>query len=226
MRQRLATLLSVAAALLLCAPASAAPFAVRLGADRLVLDTPPGFSDSAGFSSPRLTDLAESLTEASNRVLLFALADADSRRFGSGDELALRRYLVVVTPRATERQRLTATEYAALLKDSTRDLGPTPPDTTDYMKFLQEQKPPGAPQLLAVLRNDEQGLSILRGVMRPPQGGWREKPVFNLSTITLVLIGGKALYISAYSAYDGPADLAWIKTVSERWVEDLRRLNR
>ncbi len=225
MRRWLATCLATVAAMSVCAHTAAAPFAVRLGGERLVLDTPPGFSDAAAFSSPRLNDLAESLTEASNRVLLFALADSDARRFGSGDELALRRYLVVVTPRATERHSLTDAQFAALLKDSVRDLGEPLPESADYTKHLID-KPPGQAQLLALLHNDAQTLSILRGIRRPPQGGWREKPMLNLSTVTLVLIGGRALYISAFSAYDGPADLAWIRTVSDRWVEELRRLNR
>jgi len=218
-------MLLAAAALAFCAPAGAARFGIRLGPDQLVFETPPGFSDTAGFSSPRITDLADSLTEASNRVLVFALTDADSRRFGSGDDLELRRYLIAVTPRATERQRLSNGEYAALLKDSMRGLGTPPAAGTDYMKFLKD-RPPGQPHLLEVLRNDDQSLSILRGTMRPLQGAWREKPVFRLNTVTLVLIGGKALYVSAFSAYDSPADLAWIRTITERWVEDLRRLNR
>lgn len=226
MRRWLAALPCVALAALACLPATAAPFAIRLGGDRLVLDTPPGFSDAAVFSSPRLTELAESLTEASNRVLLFALSDGDARRFGSGDELALRRYLVIVTPRATERHSVSDAEFAVLLADSARDLAPPPPGTTDYRKYLRE-KTPGTPQVLAVLRNDAQGLGILRGVMRMLKGGWREeKPVFHLSTVTMVLIAGKPLYISAFSAYDGPADLDWVRTVSGRWVEELRRLNR
>ncbi len=225
MGPRLAALLCAAVALCLCAPASAAPFGIRLGTDQLVFDTPPGFSDSAGFSSPRLTDLAESLTEASNRVLVFALADADARRFGSGDELELRRYLVAVTPRATERQRLSAEEFSVLLSNAGRDLGTPPPASTDFMKYLQDQ-PPGQPHLLAQLQHDARMLSITRGSMRPLKGTWREKPVFRLATTTLVLIGGKALYISAFSAYEGPTDLAWIKSVTERWTEELKRLNR
>lgn len=222
---RLTALLCAAVAVCICAPAGAAPFGIRLGNEQLILDTPPGFSDSAGFSSPRLTDLAESLTEASNRVLVFALADADIRRFSSGDDLELRRYLIAVTPRATQRQRLNATEFAALLQDSGRDLAAPPPASTDFARYLQDQ-PPGQPHVLAVLRNDARMLSIMRGNMRPLQGAWREKPVLRLNTITLVLIGGRAFYVSAFSAYDGPADLAWIKTVTERWIEDLERLNR
>ena len=44
--------------------------------------------------------------------------------------------------------------------------------------------------------------------------------------MTIALGGGRALYLSAFSAYDSPADIAWLKTVSERWLEDLQRLNR
>ena len=39
---------------------------------------PAGFADTAGFGSPRLTDIAENLAEATNRVLVFALADVDA----------------------------------------------------------------------------------------------------------------------------------------------------
>ena len=37
---------------------AAAPFAVRLGIEKLALDTPPGFSDTSNLASPRLQDLA------------------------------------------------------------------------------------------------------------------------------------------------------------------------
>ena len=52
-----------------------------------MLDTPPGFTDTTELASPRLQDAAESLTPASNRILLFALTDADLRRFTLGDPL-------------------------------------------------------------------------------------------------------------------------------------------
>src|SRR6267378_4739945 len=43
---------------------SAAPFAIQLGDTRLGLDAPPGFTDSGFTGSPRLQELAESLTSA------------------------------------------------------------------------------------------------------------------------------------------------------------------
>jgi hypothetical protein len=76
---------------LVCAStALAAPFAVQVGEARLGLDAPPGFADTQFTGSPRLQELGESLTSASNRVLLFALSDADLRRFTLGDQLELR----------------------------------------------------------------------------------------------------------------------------------------
>ena len=56
---------------------AAAPFTVRLGLEKIVLDAPPGFTDTTELASPRLHDLAETLTAASNRILVFALSDAD-----------------------------------------------------------------------------------------------------------------------------------------------------
>src|SRR3954469_10643223 len=85
---------------------AAAPFAVQLGDTRLGLDAPPGFSDTGFTGSPRRQELAESLTSASNKILLFALSDADVRRFGQGDPPEAKRYMIVVTPKGMEHQRI------------------------------------------------------------------------------------------------------------------------
>lgn len=210
-------------------PLGAAPFRVQLGSARLVFDTPVGFSDSAGFGSPRLTELAENLTEASSRVLVFALSDADARRFSAGDSLELRRYLLAVTPRAGERERISREQFSVLKLEARRALGKPLAGSVDYAQFLKDS-PAGQSHLLAELRNDPEVLSLLLGTMapRPPPSMWREDlpTVFKLSTTSLALIGGKAIYISAFTTYEGPADVAWISSISERWIEDLRRMNR
>ncbi len=86
---------------------TAAPYAVRLGTERIALDALPGFTDTTDLASPRLNDLAATLTSPSNRVLLFALTDTDLRRFTNGERLDLkRRYLLAVTPKELERERV------------------------------------------------------------------------------------------------------------------------
>ena len=109
--------------------------------------------------------------------------------------------------------------------DRIRATGAPPEAGTDFMKYLQG-RPTGQAHLLADLRRDGQVLSIMQGTLLPSQGGWNEKRQFRVSAMTIALVGGRALYLSAFSAYDSPADIAWLKTVSERWLEDLQRLNR
>ena len=99
-----ALLLPLLAALSLDCAAS--PFLVRLGAERIALDVPPGFADTLDLGSPRLQDLAETLTSASNRILVFAITDGDLRRFQQGDTPEFRRYLLIATPRSLERERV------------------------------------------------------------------------------------------------------------------------
>jgi hypothetical protein len=214
--------LALAAAL----PAVAAPVVLRLGAERLVLDAPTGFSDSLGLASPRLQELAESQTSASNRILLFAITDADLRRFMNGDTPEFRRYMIAVIPARLEHERLSASEFGALASESLRDMG-TPPATTEYLKHIDAQ-PRGRPQLLAELRKDPLVVSVLLGTRLPPPQGdpERHKPQYLFSTTTLLLLRGKALTVSVYTGHDGPADVDWIRAVTLRWVDELLRLNR
>lgn len=212
----------LAAALLLAlgAPAWGAPFAVRLGAERVVLDAPPGFADTLDLASPRLQELAEALTSASNRILLFALTDADLRRFAQGDTPELRRYLLVATPRAMERERVGLSRFRDFVGDSVRSLG-TPSQPADLRKFLDAQ-PLGRAALIAELRRTPQALSMLLGTRLAGQDG---KSVYLLSTTTLLLMQAKALNVSAYTGYNNDADADWLRDTTLRWIDELQRLN-
>lgn len=228
MRMRQGAALFALIALCNWAPAAAAPFAIQLGLDRLALDTPPGFTDAATFSSPRLTEFAETHMVASNRILVFGITDLDARRFSVGDALELRRYLLAGTPRATERNRIGPGEFAALAQEAVRELGapPAAQPEDDFMRYLRE-KSAGQVVLLEVLKREPEIVSLLQGIMlQRPEGRDSDPPVFRLLTASLVLVGGKPLYVSVFSGYDGPADLIWIRALSARWIEDLRRLNR
>jgi hypothetical protein len=206
--------------------AAAAPFVVRLGSERVVLDSPPGFSDSLGLSSPRLQELAESQTSASNKVLLFALSDGDLRRFMGGDPPDLKRYMVAVIPARLERERLSAAEFDALATDALRDMGP-PPAAAKFLPYL-DQQPRGRARLLAELRRDPLMVSVLQGTRLPPAADddRDRKPQYLFSTTTLLLLRGKVITLSVYAMYDHPDDIDWLRTVTMRWAEDLQQLNR
>ncbi len=206
----------------------AAPFAVQLGDARIGLDAPPGFSDTSSTGSPRLQELAETLTSASNRILLFAISDGDLRRFTQGDAPDLRRYMIAVTPMGLERERVTTAMFSTFVTDSLRELGAAAPEGADYRKYL-DSKPHGQVSLLAELRRDPEIVSVLQGtrVPSPPSGIFgTEKPArYVLSSTTLLLLRGKALNLSVYTAYDTPADIDWIRANTVRWIDELRRLN-
>lgn len=207
---------------------AAAPFAATVGDSRIALDAPPGFADTAFTGSPRLQELAETLTSASNRILLFAVSDADLRRFMAGDPMEARRYMVAVTPRVMERERITSATFAAFVADTLRDLGSAPATGTDLRRHLDAT--PGAQALLAELRREPDAVSVLQGTRlpTPPRSSVfaeERPPQYVLSTTSLVLLRGKALTLTVHALYESAADLEWIRGATLRWVDELRRLN-
>lgn len=207
------TLLSLLA--IWASAAAAAPFVVQVGEARLALDAPPGFADVQGTGSPRLLELAESITAPSNRILLFGLEDGDVRRFNVGDSPELRRYVIAVTPKALERDRVDFQAYAA---DAVRELG-QPPQVADVRRYLDRQQP-GRGVPIGELRRDPQVVSMLQGARLAAK-----EPRYLLSTTTLMMVRGKALSLSVYTLYDRDADLEWIRAATTRWIDELQRLN-
>lgn len=201
--------------------AAAAPFAVQVGEVRLALDAPAGFADTQFTGSPRLIELAQSMTPASNRILLFALEDADLRSFTLGDPLALRRSAIVVTPRAMERDSLSLGGFKAFAADALgAEKAAAPADLVGYL----EAQPPGQAALLARLRRDPEVISILLGMRAPPSRP--DAPTsYIVSTRTLLLLRGKALDLSLLSKYESANDVEWIRAATARWIEELQRLN-
>jgi hypothetical protein len=222
MSDRMAAVRALVAPLLaaLSLQCAAAPFAVRLGEVSVVLDAPPGFADTLELASPRLQELAEGLTSASNRILLFALTDADLRRFMVGDAPELRRYLLVATPRALERESIGLSQFRAQAEEALSGLG-EPAAPADLRAFLDAQ-PVGKPRLLAQLRRTPVMASLLTGTRLPPREG---KPQYLLTTTTLLLLRGKQLVATAYAGYGEDLDAAWLRDLTQRWIDELQRLN-
>ena len=199
---------------------AAAPFAVRLGEVPVVLDAPPGFADTLDLASPRLQELAEGLTSASNRILLFALTDGDLRRFTVGDTPELRRFLLVATPRALERESIGLSRFRELAAQAVRGLGN--PATPGMLRAFLDEQPVGKATLLAELRRTPLMVSLLIGTRLPPREGG---PQYLLTTTTLLLLRGKQLVASAYASFGEDVDDAWLRELTQRWIDELQRLN-
>jgi hypothetical protein len=206
---------------------AAAPFTVRLGVEKIVLDAPPGFTDTTELASPRLQDLAETLTAASNRILVFALSDADVRRFTQGEMLDAKRYMIAVTPKGLERERVSPAQLTAYINDSVQNLG-KPVEAPDLVKYLETQ-PIGKVSLITELRREPTAVSVLQATRLPPLPGkkfWEsDTPQYLTFTTTIFLVHGKALQLAVYSLYEGQADVDWLKATTQRWIDELLRLN-
>jgi hypothetical protein len=202
--------------------ALAAPFAVQVGEVRLALDPPPGFADTQFTGSPRLVDLSQSMTPASNRILLFALTDGDLQRFMVGDPLELRRSVIAVTPRAMESESLSLDAFGVFAKESLhgQTASAAPANVVAYL----DSHPPGRANPIAPLRKDPEVVSVLLGTRVPPVER-DAPPSYVVSSRTLLLVRGKALDLSVFSRYESPADLDWVRTATARWIDELRRLN-
>jgi hypothetical protein len=201
---------------------------VQIGEGRVVLDAPAGYADTTFTGSPRLQELAESLTSPSNRILMFAVSDGDLRRFSVGDPPEFRRYMVVATPKALERERLGAGAFGRLAEGAMGGFTPLP-EGSDIAKAL-EARPVGQASGLAELRRDPAVLSLLQGSRLAPTRiprlfGSDERQNFMLSSSTLMLVRGKALELQVFTAYESAQDTAWVRSVTARWVDDLQRLN-
>ena len=54
---------------------------------------------------------------------LWPVEREDLRRFTQGDQLEARRYMIAVTPRATERDRLTPEQFQAFIQEQIQSYG-------------------------------------------------------------------------------------------------------
>ena len=195
----------------------------------MVLDAPAGFADTTFTGSPRLQELAESLTSASNRILLFAVSDADLRRFSQGEPPEFRRYMLVATPRAMERERVAPAAFRRMADEMAGALRALP-EGGELASQLESQ-PVGALRPLAELRRDAGAVSLLQGTRLEPTKiprvfGSEERQNFMLTSGTLMLSRGKVLSVSVFTRYEAPADAAWVRAVTGEWVDQLQRLNR
>jgi len=125
------------------------------------------------------------------------------------------------------KARVDSARFAAIVGDSMRDIGPAA-GGDDYIKHL-DTLPEGTQSLLAELRRDAEAVSVLQGarlLVRATKFWESDKWRYIVSTHTMFLLRGKVLQLVIYSSYEGKQDLDWIRSTTQRWLEDLVRLNR
>jgi hypothetical protein len=137
--------------------------------------------------------------------------------------------MIAVTPMELERERVGTQRFGELAAAAERDLGERVPEGKSFTEYFDKQ-PVGKSSVVGELRHDAEVLSLLLGARVPPNTrmlppGAQKQQQYALSTSSLVLVRGKTLSLTVYSAYESPADLAWIRAITARWIDDLQRLN-
>jgi hypothetical protein len=70
----------------------------------------------------------------------------------------------------------------------------------------------------------------MQGTRLQPLPGYRfyerNTPQYLVYTSSMLLVRGKALQMSVFSLGENTADVEWMRIVTERWADELRRLNR
>jgi hypothetical protein len=129
--------------------------------------------------------------------------------------------VIAVTPKGLERERLTSATFKAFVAEALGGAG-SAPESGDLTKYLDEQ-PRGRANRLAELRKDPDVASVLQGTRLPTARA--DPPRYLVSTMTLMLVRGKALNLSVFSNYERAADLDWLRATTARWIDELQRLN-
>jgi len=143
------------------------------------------------------------------------------RRFSAGDAPELRRYLLVATPRAMERESVGLSQFRAFAADAVRTMGNPvePPDLRGYLDGI----PVGRTVLLRELQHTPVIVQLLAASRLPPRT--ESEPEYLLYTHTLMLLRGKALQVSVYTRFATAADRDWLLGLTQRWTGEIQRLN-
>ena len=200
----------------------------RIGATSIELPAPPGFEDPTA-DVPGLKRFGETITPPSNRLLAMFLSSADAKtaRAGSGPEM--RRYFLVQTYRQAESKSIPVGEFAGLKKLLKNQfealLAQAASAAGDHLasveRKLGERVRVGEMRAIEIFDEHDTAISML--ALTTYQVGGREVPMA-FATTTAVL-GGKLVYMYAYSVNRGSADLDWVRASARAWLRAARAAN-
>ena len=87
-----------------------------------------------------------------------------------------------------------------------------------------------AEHIIEELKKEPETVSVLQATRLPEIPGekfWNSStPQYLVFTTTLMLVRGRALQLSGYAIYRQPADIDWLKDITQRWQDEIRRLNK
>ena len=196
------------------------------------LPVPAGFADPSR-ELPQIRQLGERMTPASNRLLAIFMSQADINSALAGLQPAMARYFMAQTLRQTESSQISEAEFAqvkTLLRQQYQsllaELGPKVQGELD--RAAREIGRDAGLESLALKAGELKGLevfderpasiSLLAATKYRVQAGENVSEVPMAMGITTAVIKGKLVYFYAYSVYQSPADLDWVRSATRTWL--------
>jgi hypothetical protein len=224
-----------------CAGALAQPkpasVPTNVGGVELSLPLPAGYS-TVPPSQPLLARLGENITPPSNRLLEFFISRDDIASLGLGTPI-MARYFLVQTVRAVEGRVLSPEEFAqirAVFRNQQAEVSKRlEPQKAELARGIGENVSRdlgaridlkiGDVVPLGIYEDTERYFSL--GLMSRVQAqmGTRTDAADIVCVTTVLHARGKALFLYAYSRFNGPADVEWAKQASRAWTSDFLKLN-
>ncbi len=226
-------LLVLIASLSLCAAAQAAeaPASVDVGGKHIAVPAPAGLVDAAA-AGPKAIAFADSVTPKTNRALLLYIPQDQLASLAGDDKPVLMKYAMLQSNRQFNERDVSPDMFGFVSRFvKTQILG----KEAVLNQAIQEGAKEGAAEAknisvgetrpLMMIRDDKRAMSslLLMKVAYAKDGTNLEIPL--LSTMSLIHLHSRLLYVYVYTLYLDETDLNWIKTTTEQWLSDMLAAN-
>lgn len=213
------------------AAAGEAPASVDVGGKNIAVPAPAGLVDAAA-AGPKAVAFAESVTPKSNRALLLFIPQDQLASLASDEKPVLMKYAMLQSNRQFNDRDVSPDMFSFVSRFvKSQILG----KEAVLNQAIKEGAKEGAAEAknisvgetkpLAMIRDDKRAMSslLLLKVAYAKDGTNLEIPL--LSTMSLVHLQSRLLYVYVYTVYLDETDLNWIRTTTEQWLKDMLDAN-
>ena len=202
-------------------------FSGKVGGVPIVIPKPTEGFQEVGYDN---RELMEILVPPTNRLICAFLTDEDLAKFGTPEAEGLSRYMMVQIARQGEFTDLTSSDFADLVKDIEAEMADIMPSAMEEvneemgkrLKDLDiEKMEVGQPEMLGKLFAKPDASSL--AMMMPLQEGTKTTKM--ICSISFIRLNNKLLFAYVYGEYEGEETLAWVKDVTQKWVDAMLLAN-
>ena len=178
----------------------------------------------------RIDEVMGQMVPKTNRLLLMFATPKDAALAKKGKPEDLERYMMIQTFRQGENVKVTAKDFAQILKgldaqmSSSAESGQLASEVNEQLKKTKDAKDLklGETVILGTFHKTESSVDM--GMLTKVQVG-KDEPKSMAGAFSISLLRGKVVYIYVYSGYYAPEDIAWTRKTVKDWREAIVAAN-